>query len=94
MTQLRLVVLCLFLALIFTGCSSKIETPSEECFCISVYDPVCGDGKTYSNSCRAECDGITKYTKGACSKEEQIPRTSLHTQEEEIYTIPLEDFLN
>jgi hypothetical protein len=41
--------------------------PQSGCFCIEVYDPVCGcNNVTYSNSCHAECAGITEYTMGKC----------------------------
>jgi hypothetical protein len=45
--------------------------PQRDCVCTLHYDPVCGcDGKTYGNSCEAECNRITEYTNGACKEEE------------------------
>ena len=40
---------------------------NKSAMCASVYEPVCGcDGKTYSNSCRAESSGVTRFVQGAC----------------------------
>merc|ERR1719158_1282830 len=30
------------------------------------WDPVCGNGQTYSNSCHANCAGVHHYTGGEC----------------------------
>ncbi len=45
---------------------------SEKCpkvkseFCITLYEPVCSNGKEYSNSCVACANGVEKYYKGKC----------------------------
>lgn len=41
--------------------------PPEDCVCIALWDPVCGvDGKTYSNSCYADCVGVEIDHIGEC----------------------------
>ena len=44
----------------FISCPEEIGD-----FCIQVYDPVCGDDETYSNSCTA-CQNVERYKKGEC----------------------------
>lgn len=49
-----------------TICEENIQ---EDCYCILIYDPVCGcNNKTYGNACMAECSGITDYKKGECKE--------------------------
>ena len=52
--------------------NKKICIQAEECpeekpeVCITLYDPVCSNGKEYSNGCFACMAGIEKYYKGQC----------------------------
>ncbi len=61
----------LAVVLIFSACDKKaecVENPKSDCFCITLYDPVCGcNDVTYGNSCEAGCAGIGDYTNGPCA---------------------------
>jgi hypothetical protein len=37
------------------------------CICTKEYDPVCANGQTFPSPCQAKCEGVTDFTKGACS---------------------------
>ncbi len=42
-------------------------TPKPDQICTMDYNPVCGcDGKTYSNACRADAEGIKYWSQGEC----------------------------
>ncbi len=47
--------------------ASKID---RETACYLIYAPVCGcDGKTYSNDCIAQSNGVLSFEEGACPEE-------------------------
>ncbi len=38
----------------------------QPCQCMKIFMPVCAGGKTYGNSCEAECHGHKTWTDGNC----------------------------
>lgn len=63
------ILMSLFMLSMVISCNHEdcLDDDNDDCMCIEIYQPVCGsDGKTYSNTCVAECEGITEYTEGAC----------------------------
>ena len=66
-----LILLALFALAQNDGCKKASDCkgePQPNCECVEVYDPVCGcDGKTYTNACKASCEGVKSWTKGECS---------------------------
>eukprot|EP00798_Chlamydomonas_sp_ICE-L_P028455 gene28455-31601_t len=50
-----------------TPAHASLRKLKGECFCNSVYDPVCStDGKEFSNKCEAECAGAKVDYTGSC----------------------------
>ncbi|MGB1206395.1 MAG: Kazal-type serine protease inhibitor family protein [Chitinophagales bacterium] len=47
--------------------STDIDFPGvDDCYCLTVFEPVCAAGITFSNACVAECAGFTTYEDGEC----------------------------
>ena len=46
--------------------TDKEDSNSGGVTCPDTNEPVCGNGKTYKNSCEAALDGVFEMTPGAC----------------------------
>lgn len=71
----------LFVLLIVAGCTSnepkssptesdaRMVTPESinNCICPKIFRPVCAEGRTFGNSCEAECNGYDKWSEGSCN---------------------------
>ncbi|MBL4755452.1 MAG: Kazal-type serine protease inhibitor family protein [Flavobacteriales bacterium] len=70
MKALRMVGVALLVTTAFiAGCKKECTKRERKtsCICTHDYDPVCGcDGVTYSNACRASCEGVSSTKKGEC----------------------------
>jgi hypothetical protein len=50
-----------------TSCIDQTKI-NKDAVCSEDYNPVCGcDKKTYSNVCKAEAAGVTRWDKGPCA---------------------------
>lgn len=54
-----------------------------DCVCTNEYNPVCANGKTYGNSCEADCQGLhpEEYTWGVCAPQQTPQPTSYNPSE-------------
>ena len=56
------------------ACNTQTQTPTEEvktdeavsCVCNKIFEPVCAQGRTFPNSCEAECQGFKDWKAGSC----------------------------
>ena len=60
---------------------APVESPTESdarpvspytvqpCYCMKIFRPVCVDGRTFGNSCEAECTGAKTWQEGPCVQE-------------------------
>ena len=40
--------------------------------CPEIFAPVCADGKEFPSECQAKAAGITEFTNGKCTKEQEV----------------------
>jgi len=61
--------------------------PEKEMVCITIWDPVCSNGKTYSNACFARLAGAEIISKGVCREEEAATEQPNRTEIIEIESL-------
>jgi hypothetical protein len=71
--MVQIYLIFLGMSIVAAGCNNNSQNCIDQkrknldMYCTQVYQPVCGcDGKTYSNSCEAEKNGITAWEDGTC----------------------------
>ncbi|MEM4598725.1 MAG: Kazal-type serine protease inhibitor [Candidatus Diapherotrites archaeon] len=80
-----------------TGSGSGSKPIPTGCYCVQVYQPVCGtDGKTYSNACVAGCAGVKVAYEGACgakntekAMDEELEKMLEELDKNEVEELPL-----
>ena len=42
------------------------DEEAVSCVCNKIFQPVCAEGRTFPNSCEAECQGFKDWKDGSC----------------------------
>ena len=65
-----ILIILVIMTILLTACNRAVVDDSS-LICPAVYEPVCNNGITYSNSCEAEKAGIMNYVTGECFEENE-----------------------